>query len=66
MLLHRNMPGPARDWDALARNGKLESLKVGELKEYCKEHGLVQAGEKGTLMFRIKAHVEGKSLLVDG
>lgn len=57
---------PTKDWDALARSGGLEKLKVGELKDYCKQHGLVQAGEKGTLIFRIKAHVEGKSLLVDG
>jgi uncharacterized protein (DUF1697 family) len=35
-----------REWAKLAASGGLEKLKVAELKAYCKDAGLTQAGEK--------------------
>ena len=38
----------------------VEDLKVSELKEYLKLNNCVCTGEKGTLLFRAKAFIEGK------
>jgi len=55
-----------KDWNGLAKSGGLEKLKVGELKGFLKDHGISQTGEKGTLMFRIKAFLDGERLKIDG
>jgi hypothetical protein len=56
----------SKDWNGLAKSGGLEKLKVGELKGFLKEKGISQTGEKGTLMFRIKAFLDGERLKIDG
>lgn len=56
----------SKDWNGLAKSGGLEKLKVGELKGFLKDHGISQTGEKGTLMFRIKAFLDGERLKIDG
>ncbi|TFJ88403.1 hypothetical protein NSK_000752 [Nannochloropsis salina CCMP1776] len=56
----------SKNWNVLAKSGGLEKLKVGELKGFLKENGLSQTGEKGTLMFRIKAFLDGEGMKVDG
>lgn len=48
---HTSKQTMARDWPSLAKSGGLEKLKVGDLKEYLKEHGLSQTGEKVSGLF---------------
>ena len=54
------------DWKALLQSGKIEKCKVGELKEYLKPTALSTGGEKGTLIWRIRMHIEGQDRLLDG
>lgn len=46
----------------------LEKLKLNELKDFLKENGCVTTGEKGTLVFRAKAFLDGQkdSMKIDG
>ncbi len=56
----------SKDWPRLVKSGQIEKLKISDLKEYLKDHGISQAGEKGTLIFRIKSHLDGEKLKVEG
>ena len=53
-------------WVGLVKSGSIERLKVGELKGFLKEQGLSQTGEKGTLLFRIRAFLDGEKMKIDG
>jgi len=49
-----------------ALEGTLVKLKVSELKDFLKRNRCTQAGDKGTLAWRIACFLDGEYLLVDG
>ena len=56
----------SKKWEDLLRTGKIEKCKIAELKEYLKTHKMTQGGEKGTLINRIRMHIEGQKHQIDG